>query len=640
MAATLLRKRALEARRLTKETGLLELFLRKLLILPATIILLMLLCFWVSSTLLSFSFFHFCISSRKLDVYCLSAGTAPISSHHQLYQTFDKGIEASLPSHSKNYSYPILDSTKSSSNQRGETFDKDIKVSLKSLPQNYVAPVVDSAKSSSNQTDHTFKKDTRASLNSFPQDFSTPATDSAKSSQREENFDKDIKALLPHVPQNSSQPIADTTTTNKGSRRNMNIQALSAVEEQMKALRTLRNHALTRNKTCQGRGIYVYDLPSKFNKNLEDHCEGLLPWTNLCNFFSNKAMGQPIQELGPNWYNTHQYSLELIFHHRMNTHPCRVYDPSQALLFYVPFYAGLDAMRWHFRTNVSNELKDQLGLDLVRWLDTKLTWKKNQGKDHVFVLGKISWDFRRTNGGNPNWGTSFLELEALQNPTKVLIERQPWHPNDVAVPHPTYFHPRVDQDIKLWQTTAISSKRPKLIALAAGTRVGPVGGLRARLIEQCTLADHTCEFLNCSQSRTCGKPERVVSLFMGSEFCLQPPGDSPTRKSVFDALVAGCIPVIFDPFTAYYQYAWHLPEERERWSVYLDGEEVREGRVDVVGVLKGVRREERDRMRRFILEEVMPGLVYAEGEGLEWFRDAFDITLDALVERVRRDSRV
>ncbi len=30
-----------------------------------------------------------------------------------------------------------------------------------------------------------------------------------------------------------------------------------------------------------------------------------------------------------------------------------------------------------------------------------------------------------------------------------------------------------------------------------------------------------------------------------SVFCLQPPGDSPTRKSFYDAIIAGCIPVIF-----------------------------------------------------------------------------------------------
>lgn len=42
-----------------------------------------------------------------------------------------------------------------------------------------------------------------------------------------------------------------------------------------------------------------------------------------------------------------------------------------------------------------------------------------------------------------------------------------------------------------------------------------------------------------------------------SVFCLQPPGDMPSRKSVFDAILSGCIPVLFHPLTAKYMYEWH-----------------------------------------------------------------------------------
>ena len=51
----------------------------------------------------------------------------------------------------------------------------------------------------------------------------------------------------------------------------------------------------------------------------------------------------------------------------------------------------------------------------------KYTWKKNLDKDHACVLGKISWDFRRTD--NSPWGTRLLELEKLQNPIELLIEQ-------------------------------------------------------------------------------------------------------------------------------------------------------------------------------------------------------------------------
>lgn len=41
---------------------------------------------------------------------------------------------------------------------------------------------------------------------------------------------------------------------------------------------------------------------------------------------------------------------------------------------------------------------------------------------------------------------------------------------------------------------------------------------------------------------------------MESKLCLQAPSDILTRKPVFDSLVSGYIPMLFDPFIAYYQY--------------------------------------------------------------------------------------
>lgn len=116
----------------------------------------------------------------------------------------------------------------------------------------------------------------------------------------------------------------------------------------------------------------------------------------------------------------------------------------------MPFYGGLDILKSHFKESASNEIKDKLSQELIEWLEQQRFWKRNFGIDHVFVLGKVSWDFRR--GKNATWGTQFLELDEMQNPIKLLLERHPWHSNDVAVPYPTFFHPTSDNDIVAWQT--------------------------------------------------------------------------------------------------------------------------------------------------------------------------------------------
>ncbi|CAA0842227.1 root hair specific 8 [Striga hermonthica] len=277
--------------------------------------------------------------------------------------------------------------------------------------------------------------------------------------------------------------------------------AYKEVEDQIKTHRSWISNS-SDHTTCEEKGIYVYKLPSKFNKDLLAQCEEMIPWADFCRFLTNNALGEPIESLGSGWHHTHQYSLEPIFHARILKHPCRVYDHNMAKLFYVPYYGGLDILRWHFK-NVSNDVKDSLALELVRWLETQGPWYNNLGKDHVFVLGKVSWDFRRSGGSS--WGTRLLELDEMKNP---------------------------------------------------------------------------------------------------------PPGDSPTRKSVFDSLVSGCIPVLFDPFTAYYQYPWHFPEDRDKYSVFVDKDEVRNRTVNVVERLMKIPLRERENMRRYIVFELLPGLVY------------------------------
>ncbi|KAL8107412.1 hypothetical protein AgCh_023982 [Apium graveolens] len=214
--------------------------------------------------------------------------------------------------------------------------------------------------------------------------------------------------------------------------------------------------------------------------------------------------------------------------------------------------------------NAYPDVKDTLALELVEWLKLQKPWTLNSGKDHVFVLGKVSWDFRRRD--DSPWGSTFLNLEEMQNPIKLLIERQPWHVNDIGIPHPTYFHPHSDEDIISWQFKIIQSSRYNLVSFAGGARLDSPDSIRSVLINQCTLASTgTCKFQNCSSE--------------------------------------GCIPVFFDPFTAYYQYSWHLPEDHGKYSMFIDQEEVRKSKVNVVEWLMKIPKKAKDDMRRYIVYE-------------------------------------
>ncbi|WVZ12731.1 hypothetical protein V8G54_017261 [Vigna mungo] len=384
----------------------------------------------------------------------------------------------------------------------------------------------------------------------------TPGIDQGNATAEPVNF-----PYTPHPVTAASRLVIDDTDERVAN-------AVKVVEEQLQVHRSWRSKSNKNYATCDGNGIYVYDLPSKFNKDLD-----------FCSYLSNEGLGEPIAKLGKGWYKTHQYSLELIFHSRVLRHPCRVSDETVAKLFYVPFYGGLDILRWHFK-NVSNDVKDSLSLELVK----------------------------------------LLELDKMQNPIKLLIERQPWHVNDIGIPHPTNFHPHSDNDIVSWQLKIIRSNRKNLVSFAGAARANAEDNTRSALINQCTsLGDGKCHFMNCSSVK-CGEAESVIELFVESEFCLQPPGDS-------------CIPVLFDPFTAYYQYPWHLPHDHDKYSVFMDKKELTQ--MNVVERLANISLRERENMRRYIVYELLPGLVYGNYNAEpDKFHDAFAITMNNLLERV------
>ncbi|CAN6194727.1 unnamed protein product [Urochloa humidicola] len=107
--------------------------------------------------------------------------------------------------------------------------------------------------------------------------------------------------------------------------------------------------------SCQGRYVYMVDLPPEFHV-----CtEGSSTFTSehgICHLMSNAGLGPVLlpaatgnnrshgddADIIPNtgWYNTNQYALEVIFHHRMRLYDCLTDDPAAATAVYVPYYAA------------------------------------------------------------------------------------------------------------------------------------------------------------------------------------------------------------------------------------------------------------------------------------------------------------
>lgn len=147
-----------------------------------------------------------------------------------------------------------------------------------------------------------------------------------------------------------------------------------------------------------------------------------------------------------------------------------------------------------------------------------------------------------------------------------------------------------------------------------------------------------CYIVDCSNGICEHDPIRYMKPMLQASFCLQPPGDTPTRRSTFDGILAGCIPVFFEDLTAKSQYGWHLPrEEFGEFSVFIPKEDVVFGGQRILDVLMGIPRAEVRRMREKVME-LMPKILYRKhgsSLGLRTRKDAFDIAVDGTIGRIK-----
>ncbi|KAF3456648.1 hypothetical protein FNV43_RR01302 [Rhamnella rubrinervis] len=398
---------------------------------------------------------------------------------------------------------------------------------------------------------------------------------------------------------------------------------------------------------CSGRYIYILDLPSRFNHELLNNCKSLTRGTDssMCPYLVNTGFGPEIDDsegvLSSNrsWFWTNQFLLEVIFHNKMMKYKCLTKDPSSASAIYVPFYAGLDASLHLWDLNIS--VRDSSGKDLVDWVSRQSEWKKMWGRDHFLVAGRISWDFRRQTDNTSDWGSKFRFLPESMNMTMLSVESSSWK-NDFAIPYPTNFHPSKYTEVLQWQTRMKNQSRPNLFTFAGAPRPELENSIRGKIINQCQ-ASRGCKFIDCSANygKNCDSSVNLMKVFQSSVYCLQPPGDSYTRRSIFDSILAGCIPVFFHPGTAYSQYLWHLPKNHTKYSVFIPVKEVKDLReISIEKVLVGISKNEEMGMREEVIS-LIPKIVYANSMSeLDSFEDAFDIAVKGVLERVENVRRV
>lgn len=425
---------------------------------------------------------------------------------------------------------------------------------------------------------------------------------------------------------------------------------LDPLEGKYETLRYAASFERGRFDLCKGRRVYMYNLPPEFNiaVNDERRCNrSLIGWIDLCPRFSNDGYGARLwnesMAVGGadddfdvfDWHDTDSYMLEKIFHIRLQKYRCLTKDASQADAFFVPYYTGLLALDILYDQRdpaLTVDERKNFGQEILDWLEKNGGdhWSRFGGRDHFIIMGRTSWDFDSV---HPIWGTGFSALPYASNMTSLLLERRVDMPNEMGIPYPTSFHPKSPLALRQWIEKVESSRRKYLFSYVGAPRPDS-WSVRGIIGNACIHAGASvCNLVNCSVVKCSHDPVSIYKSFLSATFCLQPKGDTATRRSTFDCLISGAIPVFFDNNTAYTQYPWHLPQDPETYSVYIPEKDIKKG-VSIQDVLASYSPHQIAEMRRTVIS-IIPSLLYNayENDPSGLSKDAYEISLERVLER-------
>ena len=382
--------------------------------------------------------------------------------------------------------------------------------------------------------------------------------------------------------------------------------------------------------------VFVVPLSSKFNDDLLLYSKDRADRSNYCEMFYLTAAKGPVAS---------EYDQEVSFHWELLKYAKIVSEPSEADLFYVPYYFSRRAFHCMSRENLGTFHADfarEIEPWLHRYSDPKLEPRFFMASGEVCSCGtdpherqKIGMDMSKCNpffnnaidNKNKHLGNFIRPLAWEQVPRGLLdtipkntimpylaIQPLPHHATEeessktnfsfsFAVVQPTRRNPESDREILVLDTAAAFNARRQCVHCGDcdgfdDNGVCPVGcgGIRDQLSK--LLLQHPDK---AQLSRGRQKGHSSAHIKENATFCLEPAGDTLTRRSFYEVIVLGCVPVVFredQAFLSQLAFSDYVPY-KDIW-VSLPLERVANMDLDVVEVLQKISPEALRTKRRLM----------------------------------------
>ncbi|KAL4567800.1 hypothetical protein LXL04_023395 [Taraxacum kok-saghyz] len=271
--------------------------------------------------------------------------------------------------------------------------------------------------------------------------------------------------------------------------------------------------------------IYMYDLPRKFTYGVIDS-------------YTMARGGSPNEDVTKLKFPGNQHAAEwhlfsdLNNRKRSGSYVTRVSDPDKAELFYVPFFSSLSLVAnpnrggAGFREAYNDEETQEA---LIQWLEKQSYWKRNRGRDHVFICQDPNALYKIVDRVK-NGVLLVSDFGRLGRDQASLVK-------DVILP---YSH-RINS-----YKGEIGVENRKSLMFFMGNRYRKEGGKIRDMLFQILENEKDVIIKHGTQSR---ESRRMATQGMHtSKFCLHPAGDTPSACRLFDAIVSLCVPVIISDY--------------------------------------------------------------------------------------------
>lgn len=298
-------------------------------------------------------------------------------------------------------------------------------------------------------------------------------------------------------------------------------------------------------------GVYVYELPSRFNRDLVD-----------ASHMSPSHIRDP-------YCDENFYSSEVHVHQFLLKSAVRVADPAKADFFYVPIYSTCDLI--NSQPNNLRRTGRNFRRAMAHIIDEYPFWNESDGRDHIFLF---SQGFSARLAGD--WTFIKNAIFLVHNGEFTALEYTAH--KDITIPPElrAYFQPVY----RLPNSSRPSAKHRRYLAQFGGQVVdGRVSDHRgsnySRGVRQ-YIRNHLT--YNPSYRITGVRSPTYLSDMTSSKFCLAPEGWHPWSPRPYYSIQMGCIPVIisdiqelaFEEFVDWDSFAvWIRPDDVNQLDAIL-----------------------------------------------------------------------